>query len=194
MKKDIERIKKLLNSLNSGGFRDEEGIILYNLARNCKGKGVIVEIGSWKGRSTIWLANGSKQGNSVKVYAIDPHTGLGDIQKKYGPVWTFDEFKKNIKKAGVDDIVIPIVKTSKEAAKDFKKPVEFIFIDGGHEYEVVKSDFFLWFPKLVNGGIMAFHDSTTWEGPKKIVDNYIFKSKYFKNIKLNFNSEIYRLN
>ncbi len=120
---------------------EREGKFLYTLAKKCKGSGVIVEIGSWKGRSTIYLAKGSKAGNSVRVYAIDPHTGSSEHKEKFGEVWTFDEFVKNIKSAGVDDIVTPIVKTSEEAAKEFDRPVELIFIDGAHEYEFVKKRF-----------------------------------------------------
>lgn len=80
-------------------------------------------------------------------------------------------------------MVIPIVKTSEEAVKNFDKPIEFIFIDGAHEYEFVKLDFDLWFPKVVNEGIMAFHDTIGWEGPKKVVADNVYKSKYFKNVK-----------
>ncbi len=157
-------------------------VVTYNFAKNCEGNGVIVEIGSWKGKSTIWLGWGSKNGNNVKIYAIDPHTGSSEHQKEGEKIETFEEFKKNIKNAKLDDIVIPLVKTSEEAAKNFNKPVEFIFIDGAHEYEFVKLDFDLWFPKVVNGGIMAFHDTINWEGPKKVVADCVYKSKHFKNI------------
>jgi predicted O-methyltransferase YrrM len=175
-------IKELVNQID-GWLTDREGELLYNLAKTTQGKGVIVEIGSWKGKSTIWLAKGSKDGNKVKVYAIDPHTGSSEHKALYGKVWTFEEFNKNIKNAKVDDIVISIVKTSEEAAKNFDQPIELIFIDGAHEYELVKLDFELWFPKVIEGGIMAFHDTTTWPGPKKVVDEFVYKSKYFRGVK-----------
>ncbi len=162
---NIEEVKKFTNKVE-GWLTDKEGETLYNLAKNCKGNGVIVEIGSWKGKSTIWIASGSKSGNKVKVYAIDPHTGSSEHQKEGEKIYTFEEFKKNIKNAKVDDIVVPLVKTSEDAAKNFDEPIELIFIDGAHEYESVKLDFDLWFPKVINGGIMAFHDTLGyWEGP-----------------------------
>ncbi len=102
-----------------------------------------------------------------------------------GKVWTFDQFKENIKKSGVEDIVIPIVKTSEEAAKDFIKPVELIFIDGAHEYEMVKKDLECWFPKVIEGGIIAFHDSAGWNrggGPSRLVEESVYPSKQFKNV------------
>ncbi|MEM4318734.1 MAG: class I SAM-dependent methyltransferase [Candidatus Pacearchaeota archaeon] len=180
--KEIEKVKRLTKKVE-GWLSDNEGELLYNLAKNCKGKGVIVEIGSWKGKSTIWLAKGSQAGPKVPVYAIDPHTGSSEHKKAFRKVWTFEEFKRNIRRVKVDDIVVPIVKTSKEAAKDFDKPIELIFIDGAHEYEFVKKDFELWFPKVVDGGVMAFHDTIAWPGPRAVVDKFVYKSRYFKSVK-----------
>ncbi|ATZ60929.2 MAG: class I SAM-dependent methyltransferase [Methanosarcinales archaeon Met12] len=179
---NIEETKKIADKAE-GWLTDEEGKTLYNLAKSCKGKGVIVEIGSWKGKSTICLGNGSKEGDKIKIFAIDPHTGSSEQQKMFGKVDTFEEFKKNIKNAKVGDIILPLVKTSEEAANNFDKPVEFGFIDGAHEYNFVKLDFDLWFPKVLNGGIIAFHDTTYWGGPKKVVADCVYKSKHFKNVK-----------
>lgn len=178
---EMDKIRKLVDSVD-GWLTDAEGELLYNLAKNCTGEGVIVEIGSWKGKSTIWLGKGSLKGEKVKVYAIDPHTGSSEHKKAYGKVWTFEEFSHNIKNAQLDDVVIPIVKTSEKAAKNFDDPVEFIFIDGAHEYELVKLDFELWFPKLINGGTMAFHD-TMAPGPKKVVEESLYKSKNFRTVR-----------
>lgn len=180
MDKEIEEIKKVVENVE-GWLTDREGELLYDLAKNCKAKGVIVEIGSWKGRSTIWLGKGSKAGNNVKIYAIDPHIGSTEHKNMFGEVWTFEEFKKNIREAKVDDIVVPIVKTSESAAREFDEPVEFIFIDGAHGYDIVKLDFELWFPKVIDEGIMAFHDTIGWPGPAKVVEKSIYKSKNFKD-------------
>ena len=178
MAMDIKEVRELTRQVD-GFLSDEEGQLLYELARNCSGSGVIVEIGSWKGRSTIWLAEGSKAGNNVKVYAIDPHTGSSGKGKK--EACTFEEFKKNIEDAKVSDIVVPLVVKSEEAARDFKEPVELCFIDGAHEYEFVRLDFDLWFPKLVDHGTIVFHDTGSWSGPKKVADDCVLKSKYFKD-------------
>ena len=174
-------IKKVVDKVE-GWLSDREGELLYNLATNCRGKGVIVEIGSWKGKSTIWLGKGSKAGNKVKIFAIDPHEGASTRSETDRKVRTFEEFKKNIKNAEIGDVVIPIVKTSEEAAKNFNDSAELIFIDGAHKYELVKLDFELWYQKLIYGGIMAFHDTIGWSGPKKVVEEYIYKSKCFRNV------------
>lgn len=178
---NFEDIKKFINGIE-GWLSISEGEFLYYTAKNCEGKGVIVEIGSWKGKSTIFIGKGALAGKRIKVYAIDPHTGSPEDIKVLRKIWTYDEFKKNIENAGLNDIVIPIIKTSKEAAKNFPDSVEFIFIDGAHEYEMVKQDFELWFPKLIDEGIIAIHDTVVWPGPRKIVKKYIYKSKYFKNV------------
>lgn len=153
-----------------GSLTNKEGELLCKLARNCNGNGVIVEIGSLKGRSTICMAKGSKSGNNVKIYAIDPHIEGSEHQ-----------FRKNIENLKVSDIVIPLVKMSEEAARDFKEPVELCFIDGAHDYESVKLDFDLWYPKLINHGVIAFHDTAVLEGPKRVVRNYVCRSRHFKN-------------
>lgn len=178
---EIDEVKQIVRDVEGYLIR-KEGELLYNLAKSCKGRGVIVEIGSWKGQSTIWLAKGSKAGMNVKVYAIDPHTGSSEHKNGNTKVWTFEEFNKNIEMAEVDDIIIPIVKSSEEAAKNFNEPIELLFIDGAHEYESVKSDFECWLPKLITGGIIAVHDTVVWLGPRKVVEEYLFKSDTFKNI------------
>ncbi len=177
---DIGRVKGITGKMD-GWLAEGEGALLFNLAKKCS-KGAIVEVGSWKGKSTIWLASGSKRGRKARVYAIDPHIGSPEHHKMFGKVWTFEEFKKNIRKAGVADIIVPIVKKSEDAAKDFDKPVGLAFIDGAHEYDMVALDYSLWFPKLVDGGIMAFHDTILSPGPAKLVEEKLCKSSRFKDI------------
>ena len=150
--------KKCVSKIG-GWLTKGEGEFLYKTAKETLKGGNIVEIGSWKGRSTICFGLGSKDGNRAKIYAIDPHTGSSEHKKMFGKIDTYREFLENIKKAGVSDLVIPIKKTSGEAVKNFDKKVDFILVDGAHEYEFVKKDYELWFPKLRNGGLIAFHDS-----------------------------------
>ncbi len=176
-----QELKKIIENVD-GWLTDSEAEILYTLAKGCKGDGVIVEIGSWKGKSTICLGKGSKAGKRVGIVAIDPHTGSPEHHTGEKKVWTFDEFKSNIAKAGIEDLVSPIVKTSTDAAKDFSKPVELIFIDGAHEYNAVKEDFETWFPKVIDGGMIALHDTTLWDGPLQVVKEYMVRSKYIKDI------------
>jgi len=160
-----------------------EGALLYSLAKGVSSRRAVVEIGSWKGKSTIWLGRGSKNGSRAKVYAVDPHTGSPEINEVLGAVWTLDEFKRNIARAKLEAVVEPLVMTSEEAAKDFREPIELIFIDGAHEYDAVKLDFELWSPKVVEGGIMAFHDTNGRPGSTRAVSELVYKSRHFRNVR-----------
>jgi predicted O-methyltransferase YrrM len=133
---------------------------------------VIVEIGSWKGKSTICLGLGSQAGNGVPVYAIDPHT---DIR--------FGDFESNVERAGIRELVRPIASLSQPAADDFDEPIEILFVDGSHEYDLVLEDFEKWVPKVVQGGWVAFHDTTWTEGPRKVVGDAVYRSRRFKDVR-----------
>lgn len=163
-----------------GWLTKKEGELLFNLAKKCKGnENAIVEIGSFQGRSTIFITAGSKYGNGLKVYACDPH--VGDLA--CGNLKTFEDFKKNIKYGGLDKLIIPLVMTSEEAVKDFDKKIEMIFFDGNHDYEYVKKDFLLWEPKMVENSWIAFHDTNSNIGPDKVVREFIFHSNNFRKIR-----------
>lgn len=162
-----------------GWLTRREARLLYEMGKRCTGRGVIVEIGSWKGKSTIWLAHGSLEGARMKVYAIDPHTGITKEHAE-GTSPTFADFQRNIQNAGVDALVVPILKTSEDAAKDFSLPVEAIFIDGNHDEASVQQDFDTWFPKVIEGGFMAFHDTIVWPGPKQVVRRAFGRTRRFR--------------
>src|SRR6185369_7670684 len=166
-----------------GRLSHSEGRLLYRLAKRCTGRGAIVEIGSWKGRSTIWLGHGTRAGRGLKIHAVDPHAGVIERGHTACNISTFDEFQRNLRVAGVQDVVVPHVDYSGSVARRFSEPVEFIFIDGLHDYEAVLTDFAAWFPKVIHGGVMAFHDTTGQAGPRRLVTECVYKSPYFKNIR-----------
>lgn len=149
---------------------DPEVRCLYLMASSDKPE-AIVEIGSWKGRSTVHLAYGARESKTgKKVYAVDPH------------VWGTEQIlKENIKKAKVDDIVIPIVKKSEDAARDWQGAISLLFIDGAHDYESARQDFVLWEPWVVPGGFIAIHDKF-YEGPARMIREYVLKSDRFSKV------------
>jgi MMP 1-O-methyltransferase len=165
------RVKPLIADI-PGWLTDEEGEALYELARRCRGDGVIVEIGSWKGKSTVCLGLGSRAGESVPVYAIDPHAD-----------YRFGDFNTNVERAGISELVRPIASLSQAAADGFDEPIELLFVDGSHEYDLVLEDFEKWVPKVVDGGWVAFHDTTWTEGPRKVVGHAIYRSRHFKDVR-----------
>jgi len=172
-------VTKSLTKNVEGFLSSKEGCLLFDLAKRVEGRGVIVEIGSWKGKSSIWLGNGSREGKNINVYAAYHFSGSPEHRKDVGGVWTFDEFKANIHKAGVGNIVVPIVKTSEGAARDFNHPIELLFIDGAHDYHSVKSDYNLWEKKVVDEGVIGFHDSE-FEGVRTFLQELINENPNLK--------------
>jgi predicted O-methyltransferase YrrM len=166
-----------------GWLFEAETVLLYELARKADPKGVIVEIGSWKGKSTVCMAKGSEAGSGVKIHAIDPHTGSEEHQVGGKKVWTFDQFKNNIQRMGVENRVVPIVKFSTEAVKDFNLPVSMIFIDGAHDFDSVQKDFEDWYPKVIEGGVIAFHDCSWCSGPRRCVRKALFRNPNIRGAK-----------
>lgn len=172
----------MLTASVEGWLTVEEGELLYRLARACAGRGAIVEIGSFKGKSTIWLAKGALAGARAKVVAIDPHTGSEEHRRGDHALWTYDDFLANLRRAGVEEAVIPLVTTSAEAANSFDQPVELLFIDGDHSYKMVRQDFDLWFPRLLEGGYLLMHDTIRWDGPRRVARECVYRSQVFRNV------------
>lgn len=169
-----------------GWLSEAEGEALFALASRCRPPAVVVEVGSWKGKSTTWLAKGSRSGSGVSIYAIDPHRGGSAESGENVARGTLEDFLANMKRAGIDDLVVPYVMSSAEAAPRVQEEVALVFIDGSHEYEDVKRDVELWTPKVAEGGHMAFHDTVNrvWLGVPRAVREAVYKSSRFKNFRL----------
>jgi predicted O-methyltransferase YrrM len=122
--------------------------------------GCIVEVGSYRGRSTIALCAGSAAGGRVPVYAIDPHEHF--VGAKGGVFGPSDRkaFFKNMLTTRLSGLVRLINATSAVVGPGWDKPVSLLFIDGDHRYEAVLSDFRNWRPHLVDGAFIVFHDAT----------------------------------
>jgi MMP 1-O-methyltransferase len=152
---------------------------LFRLGQFNERDGVIVEIGSWKGKSTAALGRGAASAHADKVYAIDPHR----ICPEEGYFEdTEAEFLANLQRVGVHNHVVPMIMTSEEASRGWNHPVRVLWIDGDHRYEAAKLDFTLWEPHLVEGGIVAMHDTIRKRGPKRVLWESVFRSGRFQEI------------
>ncbi|MDX1374315.1 MAG: class I SAM-dependent methyltransferase [Burkholderiales bacterium] len=145
-----------------GWISDIEGYVLYRLARDGEGAGAIVEIGSWMGKSTCWLAAGSLARGRETVHAVDTFAGSAEHQgttvlREEGT--TYHRFIDNLDKAGVRERVEPHVASSLEAAAGWDgRPIRLLFIDGDHAYDAVKADLDAWLPFVAPGGYVVFDD------------------------------------
>ena len=118
---------------------------------------------------------------AARVHAVDPHTG----SREDPDAATLAAFRANLADAGLADVVEPLVMTSGQAARVLDRPVELLFIDGDHSYEAVRLDADLWLPKLVEGGIVMFHDvgTTGYSGPRRVFRHSICWSAEFDRIR-----------
>ncbi len=173
-----------------GFFYDIQGFTLMLLAEHGPGLGAVVEIGSFKGKSTCWLAKGAKAARREKVFAIDHFTGSPEHQKGM-PIEdadvaasgsTFETFQRNIASMGVADYVVPIVASSEEAVKAWSTPIRLLFIDADHSYEASKLDFDLWAPYVVPGGLIALHDIGEWPGVTQFYEAEVKSSAKYREV------------
>jgi hypothetical protein len=135
-----------------GMIGDLEAELLTRLASEVE-EGCIVEIGSWRGMSTIALAKGAR----VPVYAIEPHEEfVGVLGGHFGPADRL-AFFENLLAAGVVERVRLVNLSSEVVAPGWNLPVGLLWVDGDHRYEAVKRDFECWKPHLRD--LVAFHDT-----------------------------------
>jgi len=136
-----------------GYLYPHEAVFLYWVARSAPGDGVVVEIGSMRGRSTMCLAAGIRDGGREQVYAVDPH--------RYG---TRDELRDNIARFGLTGHVEVVVDDSVTVAAAWQRPVRAAFVDGDHSFEAASADVNVWSQHLAPGGYLLLHDSTELNG------------------------------
>jgi len=134
-----------------------------------------LELGCWKGRSASFMGvEIINSGKNIVLYCVDSWKGSDDHQdiKSIDFDQVFDEFMTNI--CPVKDVVWVRHMESTRASTTFAdEEFSFIFIDACHQYEEVKKDLQLWYPKVKSGGIFAGHDYGTWDGVTKAVDEFV---------------------
>ncbi len=168
-------------NLTEGSITLREARLLYDLAKEVK-KNCIVEVGSYRGRSTVALGRGSIDGNQVPVFAIEPHeTFTGVLGGEFGPQ-DRGAFFKAMLDAHCYHVVRLINLSSEIVAPNWSKKISLLWIDGDHRYEGVKRDFYSWSLHLDSEAVIAFHDSTDPQlGPRRLI-NELFETGNFKEI------------
>ena len=152
------------------GFLDaEEGRHLFERAREAARLGPCLEIGSYCGKSASFLGAGCLESAGI-LFSIDHHRGSEEQQpgQEYfdpdlldpatGKIDTLRFFRATLGDLGLEKTVIPIVAPSALVAREWKTPLSLIFIDGSHTFESAHSDYTLWSPHLMPGGLLLIHD------------------------------------
>jgi predicted O-methyltransferase YrrM len=146
-----------------------EGLVLYETALAYGERGPILEVGTYCGKSAIYLGAAARAIGSV-VVTVDHHHGSEENQAGWeyhdetlvdpvtGRMDTLPTFRKTIVSAGLEDHVVAVIGTSATASKLWGRPLGMLFIDGGHAEDLAQADYDGWAPHVMPGGALAFHD------------------------------------
>ena len=157
-------------ALSCKGFLDDaEGLRLYELARAHAHLGPVLEIGSYCGKSSVYLGCGVQEAGGTLV-CVDHHRGSEEHQpgEAYHDPELFDaeagrmdslrELRRTLCRAGLEQHAVLVVGSSQQAARIWSTPLGMVFIDGGHSHAQAQADYEGWAPKLATGGVLAIHD------------------------------------
>jgi predicted O-methyltransferase YrrM len=152
------------------GFMDPaEGAALYEAALACASRGPGLEIGAYCGKSAVYLGTACQAAGGV-LFSVDHHRGSEENQPGWeyhdAELWddaanamdTLPFLRTTLRRAGLEDVVFPVVGRSAMIAKAWATPLSFLFIDGGHTMEHALGDWRHWTPHLMAGGTLAIHD------------------------------------
>lgn len=152
------------------GFLDPaEGAALYAAVLACAPRGPCLEIGAYCGKSAVYLGTACQAAGGV-LFSVDHHRGSEENQPGWeyhdAELWddaanamdTLPFLRTTLRRAGLEDVVFPVVGRSALIAKAWATPLSFLFIDGGHTMAHALGDWRHWTPHLMAGGTLAIHD------------------------------------
>jgi predicted O-methyltransferase YrrM len=152
-----------------GFMPPDEGLALYQTAADYAHVGPIAEIGTYCGKSTIYLAAAAGSAGQL-VVTVDHHRGSEEIQPGWehhdaelvdpatGRMDSLPFFRSALAAAGLEEHVVAVIGTSTDVARLWRTPLGMLFIDGGHSEQLVVADYEGWAPWVAPGGALAFHD------------------------------------
>jgi predicted O-methyltransferase YrrM len=152
-----------------GFMPHEEGMALHRAASEAAPVGPLLEIGSYCGKSAVYLGAAARSAGVV-LFTVDHHRGSEENQAGWehhdpalvdpatGRMDTLPEFRRTIERAGLEDAVIAVVGASETVGRHWRTPLGMVFIDGGHGSEPAHRDYETWTPHVASGGLLAIHD------------------------------------
>jgi predicted O-methyltransferase YrrM len=147
----------------------DEGLALHDAATAVAVPGPLVEVGSYCGKSSVYLGAAARALGRV-LFAVDHHRGSEENQEGWewhepdlvdpavGRMDTLPVFRRTVHDAGLEDVVVAVVGSSPVVAANWSTPIAFLFVDGGHGVEPARADFAGWVPHVAPGGVLAIHD------------------------------------
>ena len=151
-----------------GFMPPDEGLALYQAALLATG-GPLLEIGSYCGKSAIYLGTAARERGTV-LFSVDHHRGSEEnqagwehhepdlVDPELAKMDTLPVFRRTVHDAGLEGTVIAVVADSPTLGAHWTTPLGFLFIDGGHGPEPAHRDYETWVPHVAEGGVLAIHD------------------------------------
>jgi MMP 1-O-methyltransferase len=153
-----------------GFMPPDEGLALYEAAASVSvGGSPLLEIGSYCGKSAVYLGTGAQERSTV-LFALDHHRGSEENQPGWewhepdlvdpavGRIDTLPSFRRTIHDAGLEDAVVALVGDSPTVGRHWTTPLSLLFIDGGHGTEPAHRDYETWVPHVEPDGLLVIHD------------------------------------
>ena len=152
-----------------GFMPEDEGALLHRWARERLPEGPVLEVGTYCGKSAIWLGGAAREVGGT-VFTVDHHRGSEENQAGWehhdptlvdpdaGLMDTLPVFRATIAAAGLEDQVVAVVGRSEVVSRWWRTPLSLLFIDGGHGVEPARADYRGWVPWVMPGGVLVIHD------------------------------------
>jgi predicted O-methyltransferase YrrM len=152
-----------------GFMPHDEGLGLYEAGMKAAPRGPLLEVGSYCGKSAVYLGAAAEAGGTV-LFSVDHHHGSEENQTGWehhdpevvdpatGRMDTLPFFRRTIERAGLEGAVIGLIGASSTVARHWGTPLGLLFIDGGHALDVVMADYEGWSSHVVPDGLLVFHD------------------------------------
>jgi predicted O-methyltransferase YrrM len=152
-----------------GFMPEDEGALLYDVAVRALADGPGVEVGTYCGKSAIYLGAAARAAGST-VFTVDHHRGSEENQPGWdyhdaslvdpvvGRLDTLPTFRRTLADAGLEDEVVAVVGRSTTVSAHWRTPLALLFVDGGHTDEHAGNDYVGWGRWVRHGGTMVIHD------------------------------------
>jgi predicted O-methyltransferase YrrM len=160
----------LAHALAAKGFMPEdEGLLLHRVARERLPHGPVLEVGTYCGKSAIYLGAAAREVGGT-VVTVDHHRGSEEnqagwehhdaslVDPEFGLMDTLPVFRRTLARAGLEDQVVAVVGRSTTVSALWRTPLSMLFIDGGHAEVHAQNDYTGWAPWLMTGGLLVIHD------------------------------------
>lgn len=153
----------------TGFMPADEGLALYDATADYLGTGVALEVGTYCGKSTLYLGAAARV-TGGRVVTVDHHRGSEEHQPGWqyhdpnlvdphtGRLDTVGAFRRTLADAGLADEVVAVVGSSAVTASLWRTPLSVLFIDGSHTKEAANADYEGWAPWVLPGGALLIHD------------------------------------